>query len=323
MAPLSAAELLALSETDVTVRLTPEQFLPALSQAPFVNIEGTFNARDIGKLPASTASPSAGTVRPGFVFRSGMLARLTDRGKATLASDLGIRRVFDFRSQSEHAQAPDPTPADSVTLVWQETAEETPHVWLEPFAEGFGEAGFAQTYLDVLRAYRPTVKHLLEHVRDRPEEPFLFHCTGKNCFPLLTPRCTGSPTDLLAGRDRTGVLAALLLTLAGAAPDTIALDYMLSRIGSEPVRDELEKFARMGAGVPERKPDDSPEAIAAAVAATPPGFLNLINLRVVCWNAFLEALDKEHGGFEGYVTKTLGFSDGDVATIKKNLTTAP
>ncbi|KIH89277.1 hypothetical protein SPBR_07617 [Sporothrix brasiliensis 5110] len=303
MAPLSAAELLALSETDVTVRLTPEQFLPALSQAPFVNIEGTFNARDIGKLPASTASPSAGTVRPGFVFRSGMLARLTDRGKATLASDLGIRRVFDFRSQSEHAQAPDPTPADSVTLVWQETAEETPHVSLEPFAEGFGEAGFAQTYLDVLRAYRPTVKHLLEHVRDRPEQPFLFHCT--------------------AGRDRTGVLAALLLTLAGAAPDTIALDYMLSRIGSEPVRDELEKFARMGTGVPERKPDDSPEAIAAAVAATPPGFLNLINLRVVCWNAFLEALDKEHGGFEGYVTKTLGFSDGDVATIKKNLTTAP
>jgi hypothetical protein len=113
------------------------------------------------------------------------------------------------------------------------------------------------------------------------------------------------------------------LTLAGAAPDTIALDYMLSRIGSEPVRDELEKFARMGAGVPARKADDSPEAIAAAIVATPPGFLNLINLRVVCWNAFLEALDKEHGGFEGYVTKALGFSDADVATIKKHLTTAP
>lgn len=170
---LSAAELLALSENDVTVRLTPEQFIPALSQAPFVNIEGTFNARDIGKLPDSSA------VRPGFVFRSGMLARLTDRGKATLAQELGIRRVFDFRSQSEHAQAPDPTPAETVTVVWQETAEATPHVSLEPFAEGLGEAGFAQTYLDILRAYHPTVKQLLEHVRDRPEEPFLFHCTGK------------------------------------------------------------------------------------------------------------------------------------------------
>lgn len=177
MAPFSAAELLALSETDVTIRLTPEQFIPVLSQPPFINIEGTFNVRDIGKLPASSSS-STGSVRPGFVFRSGMLARLTDRGKATLADELGVRRVFDFRSQSEHAQAPDPTPSDAVTMVWQETAEATPHLSLEPFVAGLGEAGFAQTYLDVLRAYQPTVQQLLEHVRDRPEQPFLFHCTG-------------------------------------------------------------------------------------------------------------------------------------------------
>jgi hypothetical protein len=189
MAPLSAAELLALSETDVTVRLTPEQFIPALSQAPFVNIEGTFNVRDIGKLPASASGVSAGAVRPGFVFRSGMLARLTDRGKATLADELGVRRVFDLRSQSEHAQAPDPTPAESVTMVWQETAEATPHVSLEPYAEGFGEAGFAQTYLDVLQAYRPTVQKLLEHVRDRPEQPFLFHCTGMSTEPASYLLC--------------------------------------------------------------------------------------------------------------------------------------
>ncbi|CAK7204498.1 hypothetical protein SEUCBS139899_007255 [Sporothrix eucalyptigena] len=301
-APLSAAELLALSETDVTVRLTPEQFLPVLSQAPFVHVEGTFNARDIGKLPASTSNPSAPSVRPGFVYRSGMLAHLTDKGKATLANDLGVRRVFDFRSQSEHAKAPDPQLAEPVTMVWQETAEDTPHVSLAPFAEGFGEAGFAEMYLDVLKAYRPTVKQLLEHVRDRPEEPFLFHCT--------------------AGRDRTGVLAGLLLTLAGVPADTIALDYMLSRIGSEPVRDQLEAFARMGAGIPTRKPDDTPEAVAAAVSAAPPGFMNLINLRVICWNAFLDALEKEHGGFKGYVTKVLGFTEADIATIKKNLTTA-
>lgn len=98
---------------------------------------------------------------------------------------------------------------------------------------------------------------------------------------------------------------------------------MLSRIGSEPVRDQLEAFARLGAGVPARQPGDSPAAVAAAVAAAPPGFLNLINLRVACWDAFLAALDKEHGGFEGYVTTYLGFSAADVATIKTNLTTAP
>ena len=184
-APLTASELLALSETDVTVRLTPQQFVPVLSQAPFIHVEGTFNVRDIGKLPASASCPNAPTVRPGFVFRSGMLAHLTDKGKATLASDLGVRRVFDFRSKREHAMAPDPVPADSVTMVWQETAEETPDVSLAPYAEGLGEAGFAATYLEVLDAYQQTVKMLLEHVRDRPDEPFLFHCTGAFFFSIV------------------------------------------------------------------------------------------------------------------------------------------
>ncbi|CAK7264372.1 hypothetical protein SEPCBS57363_001036 [Sporothrix epigloea] len=301
-APLSAAELLELSETDVTVRLTPEQLVPVLSHEPFLQVEGTFNVRDIGKLPASVNNSAAPTVRPGYIFRSGMLTHLTDKGKATLANDLGVRRVFDFRSQSEHASSPDPDLSDSVTMVWQETAEVTPHISLEPFSKGFGEAGFAAMYLDVLKAYRPTIKLLLEHVRDRPQEPFLFHCT--------------------AGRDRTGVLAGLLLTLAGASADTVALDYMLSRIGSEPVRDQLEAFARMIASVPMRKPGDSPGAVAAAVAATPPGFMNVINLRIVCWNAFLEALKKEYGGYEGYVTKVLGLTESDIATIKSNLTKA-
>lgn len=176
--PLSAAELLALSETDVTVRLTAEQLGPVLTHEPFLQVEGTFNVRDIGRLPASVDNPAAPTVRPGYIFRSGMLTHLTDKGKAALANDLGVRRVFDFRSQSEHATLPDPDVSDSVTMVWQETAEATSHISLEPFSKGFGEAGFAAMYIDVLKAYPPTIKLLLEHIRDRPQEPLLVHCTG-------------------------------------------------------------------------------------------------------------------------------------------------
>ncbi len=33
-------------------------------------------------------------------------------------------------------------------------------------------------YLDVLKVYKPNFKRVLEHVRDQPSEPFLFHCTG-------------------------------------------------------------------------------------------------------------------------------------------------
>jgi len=57
---------------------------------------------------------------------------------------------------------------------------------------------------------------ILRHVRDRPNEGCLFHCT--------------------AGKDRTGVIAAVLLKLIGATDTAIATDYALTRVGREPAR---------------------------------------------------------------------------------------
>jgi protein tyrosine/serine phosphatase len=124
-------------------------------------------------------------------------------------------------------------------------------------------------------------------------------CIG---YPGSVANCTTS-----AGRDRTGVLSGMLLTLAGADTDTVSLDFLLSRIGTEPAREQLLAFAKKGSRI------DSEDA---------PGFHNLANLREVCWNAFLSALDHELGGFSGYVTKTLGFSDHDLKVIVKNLGSA-
>lgn len=99
-------------------------------------------------------------------------------------------------------------------------------------------------------------------------------------------------------------MAGLLLSLAGASADTIALDYMLSRIGAEPARAQLLAFARKGS---------------MAASEDAPGFANLSNQRVSSWEAFVRAVDSEYGGFEGYVTGTLGFSEAEVARIKCNL----
>lgn len=114
--------------------------------------------------------------------------------------------------------------------------------------------------------------------------------------------------ELPAGRDRTGVLSGLLLTLAGADPDTVSLDFLLSRIGTEPAREQLLAFAKRESRV--KSVDD-------------PGFLNLASLRAVCWDAFLSALDRKYGGFHGYVTKKLGFSEDDLGVIVKNLGASP
>jgi hypothetical protein len=99
----------------------------------------------------------------------------------------------------------------------------------------------------------------------------------------------------------------MLLTLAGADPETVSLDFLLSRVGTEPARELLLSFARKGAGV---ESDDAP------------GFKNLCSLRASCWNAFLAATERKYGGFAGYVTGTLGFSEDELAVVVKNLATA-
>jgi protein tyrosine/serine phosphatase len=108
-----------------------------------------------------------------------------------------------------------------------------------------------------------------------------------------------------AGRDRTGVFGGLLLSLAGASSDAVATDWLLSRIGTEPVREMLLAFARDGTD---------------AYGEDQPGFYNLVSLRRSCWEAFVKGLEREYGGFEKFVMDQLGFSQDDLAQIKKNLT---
>lgn len=89
---------------------------------------------------------------------------------------------------------------------------------------------------------------------------------------------------------------------------------MLSRIGYEPAREPLIKFAIQGAGV---DTGDNPDL---EPFYNIPAFYNLVSLKATCWDAFVDAVAKDYGGFEGYVTKILGFSDEDVVKIKKSLT---
>ena len=110
---------------------------------------------------------------------------------------------------------------------------------------------------------------------------------------------------MIAGRDRTGVIAGLLLILAGASEETVSLDYLLSRIGTEPVRTKLIQFAVAGTN---------------ASSQEEPGFHNLISLRESCWKAFTEGVQQEYGGFQQFVRKNLGFTEEDLAKIKTNLT---
>ena len=78
----------------------------------------------------------------------------------------------------------------------------------------------------MLKSHQSAFKSVFQHIHDHPGEPFLFHCT--------------------AGKDRTGVLAALVQSLAGTPVSDIAHDYALTRVGIEPAKDLLkQKAARL------------------------------------------------------------------------------
>ena len=107
----------------------------------------------------------------------------------------------------------------------------------------------------------------------------------------------------LAGKDRTGVLAALILELAGASREFIAHDYALTRIGMEQAREELLSLLQkdMGCGFEE------------------PGIGEMVGVKGETMVRFLEWIEERWGGVEGYLRSELGFEDGDIRIIKENL----
>jgi protein tyrosine/serine phosphatase len=172
---MSATELRTLAETDVSQPLPSDVVQATLTSSPFVYVPGTFNTRDVGLVPTSTGAPSK--LRTGFVYRSGALGGLTNDGKSLISEKLGVKKIFDLRSKDEHATSADPE-IDGVKNVWLPSTELEATVDINDFIDGLGEKGYTKMYLDVLRIYQANFRAVLEHVRDHPTEPFLFHCTG-------------------------------------------------------------------------------------------------------------------------------------------------
>ncbi|KAI6784435.1 Tyrosine-protein phosphatase-like protein [Emericellopsis cladophorae] len=275
MAP-SREEILALATSDVRNAIPQETLLPLITTSPFIPSKSLFNLRDVGAVPGSA-------IPAGRVFRTGALAQAAQDPEALTWLQANVKKIFDLRRGSEREAAPDPE-LQGVENVWYATEGKNPAPDLTAFAAADGAEAWADQLMIVASSYKPVIRELLRHVRDHPQEPFLFHCT--------------------AGRDRTGLVAGLLNQLAGTAQEDIVYDYLLSRLGTEPVRDKLVKIAMINLGI-----DD----------IETPGFANIVDLRAEYWLAFHTALQEEYGSWDGYVTKGLGFSAEDLDTIKKNL----
>jgi protein-tyrosine phosphatase len=164
-------------------------------------LAGTYNVRDVG----GYLTRDGGLVRWRTLFRADSLHRVTPAGQATLLEH-GLRTIVDLRRDVELADAPNVfTRHDQVEYVW---------ISLSP--DPTGPDGRREIQPDTLaRTYRAILddrQHQLWRIFTRLAEP--------GAFPALV-HCT-------AGKDRTGLVVALLLELAGVDRATVAGDYALT-----------------------------------------------------------------------------------------------
>lgn len=187
-----------------------------VSAERILNFEGTFNFRDMG----GYINKHGRQVKWGRLYRSGDLSALTEADKHQI-EQLGIKWICDLRSTAEVAtnKAPEIAQIPNLNIpigtAKNEPAEKqkldlpTDKTIYEPL---MGES--YKVFAGSLESYHEIFEEILKQ-----ETPFLFHCT--------------------AGKDRTGVLGALLLKLVDVSEKDILNDYLLTNQFTDDILDEM------------------------------------------------------------------------------------
>lgn len=229
--------------------------------------EGCFNARDLGGLPLG----SGGSTRHGVFVRGDTLCDLTDDGRRSLLAD-GIRTIVDLRSADELEREPNPF-RDIAGVRYEHRPLNDPGI-----TSRISEIeDSTERYRVMLDGNGARIASIFE-VLATAERTVLFHC--------------------FAGRDRTGIVAAMLLRIAGVPDDVIVADYALSDERLVAFYDDLR--AKQTPEQRERMDRSIVEAD-ATIRGT------------------LEHLDSRYGGVERYLTGH-GLSSALVQRIRSELT---
>jgi protein-tyrosine phosphatase len=210
------------------------------------------------------------------VVRSDSPAALTPAGRLALL-DYRVRAIVDLRLPGEVAAHPNPfAEPDTHGVAYTNVS------FLDPAApppEDDDDIRLADDYKGMLDRFRGPVAAAMAAIANAPEGGVLIHCA--------------------AGKDRTGLIAALLLGLVGVAPETIAADYALT---AECLRPRNEAWLENGPG-----DRDERAALLARFAPTAEVMLEV-----------LDRLEDRYGGVEGYL-RAAGVAPEDVARLRARL----
>jgi protein tyrosine/serine phosphatase len=238
--------------------------------------EGCLNVRDLGGLPTEDGRH----IRDGAVVRSDNIRRLTDEGWRSLREH-GVERIIDLRWPTELAED-QPRDVDIEVVHVSVLGEDYDADYVSDLDSHLHSAPtvadhYAWSYLDFLERHRDRFGRAVAAVADA-DGTVVVHCAG--------------------GKDRTGLIAALLLRLAGVGLDTIGADYAESGPNLEP---------RSAAWIDEA-PDDVERAKRVLLSNTPAEGI----VRV------LEEIERRYGDVAGYL-RAAAVSDEQLGRLRERL----
>ena len=252
----------------------------------WIDLEGAVNVRDVGGLPTVDGR----STRPGVLLRADNLQGLTPSDVQRLTGELGVRTVLDLRTGRE-VQDEGPGPLRATDVVHH-------HVSLIP--EPPGEP--AQQEIDRAVPHRadragatPTdmTGYYVGYVEDAPAN------LARALRVLADPETGPVVVHCAAGKDRTGVVVALALSLAGVTRDAVVADYVRSAERIEQVLARLQASATYG---PSLAGADAADLLPVAGSM----------------ERFLDHVDREYGGPHG-LAMTIGVDEETVARLGARL----
>ena len=237
--------------------------------------DGLLNARDLGGHPTE----DGGETRWGSVVRADSVRQLTDAGWQAVV-DFGVRTIVDLRSDEELAE--DPPAEKPVEAVHVSFFDSRPEVFEEVEQASVAAADHASAtrdvYLIFLEHFRSNVAAAIRAVANAPDGGVVVHCHG--------------------GKDRTGLVSAFLLRLAGVPIEEIATDYSLSE---ERLRTRHEEWFAQAA-------DEAELERLHRISKTPASSMVEV----------LDELERRYGSIAGYL-KAGGATDEELERARSRL----
>ncbi|TDO47579.1 protein tyrosine/serine phosphatase [Kribbella sp. VKM Ac-2571] len=225
---------------------------------------GCRNVRDVGGLPTADGR----VVREGVLIRADSLQYLTADGIEAVRRS-GVSRILDLRGDGEVAIAP--TPFTGTPLAVRQSL-------VDPADPDHGQATIVSACTWMLDKRPELFAAAVKAIADEPDGAVVVHCHG--------------------GKDRTGMIVALALSVAGVPEEEIVADYYLTQ-------------SRLAQWLEEQLAEE-PDV------AKHPELIEFRDTRAESIVEILRHLDEKYGGPEAYLRQG-GLTDEDLTKLRARL----